>query len=169
MAFLLNGSRVISFAEYDDVVTADQRLFETNEGLTDDVVEDALIRSTERILVLLRATDWWKSYYVNRSTNTTYSTVADIPALDAANIQDRKADFTDLCVYYTLYNYVLPKVADFSREDNAERQKIAFYQAKFDKLFGELITAGDWYDFDGSGIITSTEKSPGQYNLKRVR
>lgn len=169
MAFLLNGSRVISFAEYDDVLAMDQRLFETNEGLTDDVVEDALIRSTERILVLLRASDWWKNYFVVRSTTTTYNTVADIPALDAANIQDRKGDFTDLCVYYALFNYVLPKVADFSREDNAERQKIGFYQQKFNTLFGELITAGDWYDFDGSGLITSTEKSPGQYNLKRIR
>jgi hypothetical protein len=169
MAFLLNGSQVISFAEYDDVLQMDQRLFETNEGLTDEVVEDALIRSTQRILVLLRATDWWKSYYVNRSTTNTYSTVADIPALDAARIQDRKGDFTDLCVYYALFNYVLPKIADFSREDNAERQKIGFYQAKFNTLFGELITAGDWYDFDGSGLIASNEKSPGQYNLKRIR
>lgn len=169
MAFLLNGSQVVSFAEYDDVLQMDQRLFETNEGLTDDVVEDSLIRSTQRILVLLRASDWWKSYYVNRSTTTTYTTVADIPALDAARIQDRKGDFSDLCVYYALFNYVLPKIADFSTEDNAERQKIGFYQAKFNALFGELITAGDWYDFDGSGVIASGEKSPGQYNLKRIR
>jgi hypothetical protein len=169
MAFLQNGSQVISFAEYSDVEAMDQRLFETNEGLTSDVVEDNLIRSTARILTLLRATDWWRSYYVRRSGSAVINTVADIPALDIANIQSRQADFTDLCVYYALYNYVLPRIADFSAEDNAERQKIGFYQAKFDSLFGELITAGDWYDFDGSGAIASDEKSPGYHNLKRVR
>jgi len=169
MAFLLNGSQVISFAEYGDVEAMDQRLFETNEGLTSDVVEDSLIRSTARILTLLRASDWWRSYYVRRSGSEVINTVADIPALNPVKIQDRQDDFTDLCVYYALYNYVLPKIADFSTEDNAERQKIGYYQAKFDKLFGELITAGDWYDFDGSGAIGSSEKSPGYSNLKRVR
>lgn len=168
MAFLQNGSQTLSFAEYSDVEAADQRLFETNEGLTSDVVEDALIRSTARILTLLRATDWWKSYYVRRS-NDVFATVADIPGIDIANIKDRYDDFTDLCVYYALYNYLLPKIADFSTEDNAERQKIGYYQQKFDSLFGELITAGDWYDFDASGTIASNEKSPGYVNLKRVR
>ncbi len=169
MAFMINGTTVISFADYDDVLALDQRLFEANEGLTDEVVEDALIRSTERILTLFRATDWWVNYYVDRSPNTTYQTVADIPALDANKIQARQNDFSDLCVYYTFYNYLLPKIADFSTEDNAERAKIGFYQQKFDTLFGELITAGDWYNFDGSGAITSAEKAPGVYNLKRVR
>lgn len=169
MAFIKNGNTVISFADYEDVITADQRLFEANEGLTDDVVDDALIRSTERILTLLRATSWWHSYYVNRATNTSYKTVADIPALDPNNIQDRLNDFTDLCVYYAFFDYILPKIADFSTEDNAERAKIGFYQQKFDKLFGELISAGDWYNFDGTGAITSDDKQPGQYNLKRVR
>lgn len=168
MPFLQNGSQVISFAEYGDVEAMDQRLFETNEGLTNDVVEDSLIRSTARILTLLRATDWWKSYYIRRSTDS-ITTAADIPALDIAKISSRKDDFTDLCVYYALYNYVLPKVADFSTEDNAERVKIGYYQQKFDGLFAELITAGDWYDFDGSGTIASNEKSPGYANLKRVR
>lgn len=169
MAFLQNGTTTISFAEYDDVVTADQRLFEANEGLTDDVVEDALIRATQRILVLFRNTDWWRSYYLTRATDFVANTVADIPALDPNRIADRQADFTDLCVYYALYNYVLPKIADFSTEDNAERAKIGFYQGKFDRLFGELIDAGDWYNFDGSGAITSAEKQPGFYNLRRVR
>lgn len=169
VAFITNGTTTISFAEYSDVESADQRLFEANEGLTDDVVEDALIRATERILTLFRATDWWQSYYVSRAANATYQTSADIPALDINKIQARQNDFTDLCVYYALYDYLLPKIADFSREDSAERAKIGFYQGKFDRLFGELITAGDWYNFDGSGSITSAEKQPGQYNLKRVR
>lgn len=169
MAFMINGGTTISFADYDDVVDTDQRLFESNEGLTDEVVEDALIRSTERILSLFRASDWWQNYYIDRATNFTFNTVADIPALNPDRIQDRQNDFTDLCVYYSLYNYILPKIADFSAEDNAERAKIGFYQQKFDRLYGELITAGDWYNFDGTGAISSSEKSPGKYNLKRVR
>lgn len=169
MAFIRNGSTVISFAEYDDVVSMDQRLFETNEGLTDDVVEDKLIRATERILTLLRATEWWQSYYVKRATNVTYQSVADIPPLDVNRIRARQDDFNDLCVYYALYYYILPKIADFSTEDNAERQKIGYYQQKYNSLFGELISAGDWYDFDDSGIISSADKQPGYYNLRRVR
>ena len=39
MAFIRNNGNVISFAEYQDVLDADQRLFDANEGLTDDVVE----------------------------------------------------------------------------------------------------------------------------------
>lgn len=169
MAFINDGTTVISFAEYQDVVDRDSRLFDTNESLSEDVVEPLLIRATERILTKLRSSDWWVSYYVRRSTNTTYSTTADIPALDPLKIQDRENDFTDLCVYTALGEFILPKVADFGTEDNAERQKMGYYNAKADSLFGELISAGDWYNFDGSGAITSAEKSPGIYNLKRVR
>jgi hypothetical protein len=46
---------------------------------------------------------------------------------------------------------------------------MGYYTNRAEALFGELITAGDWYDFDGSGAISSAEKSPGQYNLKRIR
>jgi hypothetical protein len=169
MAFIKSGSNTISFAEYQDVVDRDQRLFDANEGLTDDVVEPHLIRATERILTKLRSSSWWQSYYVNRDTTTAYRTVADIPALNINRIQGRLNDFTDLCVYTALSEYILPNIADFGNEDSAERQKMAYYTNKAEKLFGELITAGDWYNFDGTGVITSAEKQPGQYNLKRVR
>ena len=69
MAFITNGNTTISFAEYQDVVDADQRLFDANEGLTDDLVETQLIRATERILVKFRDSAWWKGYYVNRDTS----------------------------------------------------------------------------------------------------
>ena len=169
MAFLTNGSTTISFAEYQDVLDQDQRLFEANEGLTEEVVEDRLIRSTERILSQLRNTDWWQDIYVTKTTGVTLNTRADIPALDIERIEDRLNDFTDLCVYYALYNYLLPKIADFSNEDNAERAKIGFYQQRYNDLFGELINNGDWYNFDGTGGITSADKMPGVNNLRRVR
>ena len=169
MPFIIENSTVVSFAEFQDVVQKDQRLFDGNEGLSDDIVEAALIRATERILTKLRASDWWRSYYIKRSTNTTYNTVADIPALDPNRIIARENDFTDLCIYYAMAEQILPIVADFGNEDSAERKKMGYYAQRADALFGELITAGDWYDFDDNGTIASTEKQPGQYNLKRVR
>lgn len=169
MAFIRNGQNVISFAEYQDVVDADQRLFDANEGLTDDVVENHLIRATERILTRMRSTAWWQSYYVNRDSTIAYQTTADIPALNINKIKGRQNDFTDLCVYSALADYILPNIADFSNDDSAERKKMGYYTQRAEALFGELVSAGDWYDFDGSGTISSAEKQPGQYNLKRVR
>lgn len=169
MPFIIENSTVVSFAEFQDVVQKDQRLFDGNEGLSDDIVETALIRSTERILTKLRASDWWISYYVKRSANTTYQSVADVPALDPNRIIARENDFTDLCIFYAMAEQILPIIADFGNEDSAERRKMGYYQQRADALFGELITAGDWYDFNDDGIIASKEKQPGQYNLKRVR
>ena len=169
MAFLSNGSTVLSFAEYQDVVDADQRLFDTNEGLTEDVVETQLVRATSRILSLFRATSWWRSYYVKRNPSVTIDTVADIPPLDINRIKNRQNDFTDLCVYYALYNYILPSVADFGQDDNAEKQKISFYQQKYNILFDELTVSGDWYDHDNDGAVETSEFQPWQVNLKRIR
>ena len=169
MAFVEEAGAITSFAEFQDVVNKDQRLFEANEGLSDDIIETQLIRATERILTRLRSSSWWRSYYLNRNTEISFRTVADIPALDATRIIARQNDFTDLCVYVALSEFILPSIADFGNEDNAERQKMGYYKQKGDELFGELITAGDWYDFDDDGTISSDEKSPGQYNLQRVR
>lgn len=169
MAFIVENSVTVSFADFTDVVSRDQRLFEANEGLSDDVIEAQLIRATERILAKIRSTNWWQSYYVRRSQVLPFNTVADIPAVDPDRIKARENDFTDLCVYMALSEYILPLIADFGNEDSAERKKMGYYVNKADALFGELISAGDWYDFDDDGTIESSEKSPGSYNLKRVR
>jgi hypothetical protein len=169
MAFLLISNNVLSFAEYEDVQAADQRLFETNEGLTETIIEDALIKATGRILSRLRSSDWWQSYYVSRSPNSVINTVADVPALDPNRIESRKQDFTDLCIAVGMSDYILPRIADFGSTDNAEQNKMAYYAQRSEKLFGELIVAGDWYDFDDSGTIASNEKQPWVYNLKRIR
>lgn len=168
MAFVIESGDVVSFAEYQDVVDRDQRLFLSNEGLTDDFVDPLLVRATERIMTKLRASDWWRSYYIRRS-GSSITNVADIPALDANRILARTNDFTDLCVYTALAEFILPSIADFGNQDNSERQKMGYYTTKADALFGELITAGDWYDFDDDSSIGSTEKQVGQVNLKRVR
>jgi len=169
MSFIVDSGITISFADFDDALQKDQRLFEANEGLTDDVVEDGLIRATERVLTKIRSSSWWRSYYTQRDSSTNYRTVADIPAVDPDKIKARLNDFRDLSIYMGFADYILPIVADFGNEDNAERQKISFYANKAEQLYGELITAGDWYDFDVDGTIASSEKDPGQYNLKRIR
>jgi hypothetical protein len=98
-----------------------------------------------------------------------YNTVADVPVVNPNKIKGRLNDFTDVCVYTALSELVLPMIADFGNENNAERQKMGYYTGKAESLLTELITAGDWYDFDGDNTVESTEKSPGQVNLKRVR
>lgn len=169
MSFIKSNSTVISFAEYDDVLNADQRLFEANEGLTDDVVEQDLVRGTERILTLIKHSDWWRDLYLRTQANPVSLNSSDVPDVDPNLIIARQNDFTDLCVFYSLYFYILPRIADFSKEDNAERAKIGYYQEKFQFLFTELINAGDWYDVNGDGTISHTEKIPGHFMLKRVR
>ena len=169
MAFIKNGSTVVSFAEYQDVLDTDKRLFEANEGLTEDLVEQFLIRSTERILDLIRANDWWRDLYFQGVANPQLRTVADLPVVNPSQIIARSSDFTELCVMYALWNYLYPYIADFSKEDNAERAKIGFYQGKFQLRFDELINAGDWYDQNDDGTVASIEKMPGRYAMRRVR
>lgn len=174
MAFITVGGNVISFAEYDDVTSTDQRLMEANEGLTADVVEDHLERATQRIIQLIRQTDWWRSYYIRQSGGSLSPSIftdglISVPAPDANKIKDRQADFTDLCVYYALSEIIYPKIADFNNQDSSEVKKIGVFGEKFRKRFQELIDAGDWYDFTGSGTITPEEKMPVKTNLVRIR
>jgi len=169
MAFVRVSGSVTAFAAYADVVNMDQRLFEANEGLTSSVIDAFLVRSTERILSQIRITDWWRDLYIKRTPNANYQGDVNLPDVDPDRIIARVNDFTDLCVMYALWNYVLPRIADFSKEDNAERAKIGFYQSKYQFLFDELITAGDWYDISGDGVISSTERLEGVQLTKRVR
>lgn len=164
MAFITRGSTVLSFADYDDAEAIDQRVFEENEGLSSDDVEDALIRSTERILDLIRNTEWYRRLALSQGAS-----ILTIPAPTGSKIITRKNDFGDLCVYYALYNYLLPKIADFGVEDNAERVKIDFYLSKFNTLFEELLSNGDWYDYSGDGEIATDEIQPYPVNYQRVR
>ena len=176
MGYIIVGGNTLAFAEYEDVTDRDQRLFEANEGIANaGQIEDFTERATTKILYLIKDTDWWKNFYLNQSgsapTNIyqTLTGLIDVPPPNANRFIGRQQDWTDLCVYMTLYEYVLPKVADFSNEDNAEYKKIGFYREKFDKLFAQLIAAGDWYDWDGTGVIVDSEKAPTFVNLVRIR
>lgn len=173
--WILQSGVVISFAEAQDVKNIDQRVWEANEGLTDSIVEDALIRSTTRIVQNFGASDWWRTYYMRMSGGTydplIYNSLGlfPIPDPDPNKIQARQADFTDLCVYYALSYYIYPKIADFSSQDSAERTKIGFMNEKYRSLFQELIDDGSWYDWDNGGTITSSEKMVSRTNIVRVR
>jgi len=169
MAFIIENDTVTSFAEFSDVLERDQRLFDSNEGLTDVVIETALKRATERILVKLSTSDWWRTYYMPRDPDREYRTVADIPAIDVNRIQARQDDFTELCVYIALADYILPQVADFGDDADSDRAKMGYYTNRAEVLFTELVNLGDWYDFDDDSTVTSPEKEPGNLNLKRIR
>lgn len=160
MPFISNRGSVISFAEFQDVADRDQRLFDANEGINDEnVVEPLLIRATERILSMIRSTDWW----------VTKQSISPAPAVNANNILGRQNDFTELCVNVGLADYILPLIADFGTEDNAEYRKMGYYKQRSDDLFQELIKNGDWYDFDGDGSIATTEVKKGKITNKRIR
>ena len=66
-----------------------------------------------------------------------------------------------------MYEYLLPRVTDFSIE--ADTTKINFYKDQFTALFNELIEDGSWYDFDGDDTVEKTEKSPSIINRVRIR
>lgn len=176
MPFINPGNTgVIAFAEYSDVTEVDQRVFEANEGIADEVMVETLTqKATSRILQLIKNTAWWRRYYLIETDQTlrqatqTRST-PDVPLPNPNKIRARQDDFTDLCVYFTLYEYLLPKIADFSSQDSAEVQKIGVYRTKFERLFQEIIDDGSWYDFDGDGTVESLEKLPTRTNLVRVR
>lgn len=171
MSFIIDNTVVISFAEFDDVLKRDRRLFDNNEGITDELVEEHLIQATSRILTKFRGSDWWINYYLQRrdTNGAPINSVADVPSLDPGRIKARQELFTELAVYCALADYTLPMVADFGQEDNAERNKMDYYSNKASALFGELISLGDWYDFDDDGTVASEEKETGYFNLKRVR
>lgn len=157
MSFIKKGSVIISFADEQNVQDIDQRIFEQNEGIS-DVIENALIRATERILSKIKGSDWYKSRYTGI-----------VPDVDTKLIKARLNDFTDLTVFTALAEYILPSVADFDDVDTSERSKMSFYQARATALFEELIQAGDWYDFNNDGMISVSEAKPGTTLRKRIR
>ena len=168
MTFIISGTTFRSFAVYQDVVDRDQRLFESNEGLDEIEIEDMLIRTSQRILDKIRATDWWREYQFSRNTSLKRD-LRLVPAVNGLLIKGRQADFTDLCVYQALADYILPKIADFGNETSAESVKIKYYTDRANELFKELIESGDWYDFDADGSVETAEKQPARLNLVRVR
>ena len=165
MAFIISAGEVISYAEALDVTDKDQRLFEANEidftdvpdtpGSLSDYIEDLTTKATNRINQKIRASARWREYLGHSGTG--YS-IDNIPAFNPNLILSRKSDVTDLTCYYTLKEYLLPKIADFGNPESSEVQKIQYYEAKFNDLFTELLDMMDWYDADNDGTVEDGEK-----------
>ena len=176
MAFISAGGNVISYADASDIRDKDQRLFEANEftltNLPDapptvnDYIEDLTTKATARINQKIRASSQWRQYlgYVGADYDTN-----NIPAFNANLILARKADFTDMCAYYTLKEYLLPRVADFGNPESAEVQKIEYYSSKFNDLFTELLAMLDWYDYDQSGAVNDDDRLIRTSLIRRTR
>jgi len=176
MAFILSGATVISYAEALDVRDKDQRITEANEidftnvpdtpGSLDNYIEDLTTKATGRINAKIKASSRWKEYLAYTGTSFDINTV---PAFVPERIVARKADFTDMCAYATLYMYLLPKVADFGNPESNEVQKIQYYESKFNDIFNELLAMADWYDADGDGTVEDSEKAWNYATLRRTR
>lgn len=181
MAFLTDGGgNVISFAEYTDVVQKDQRIFEANNikipaesGFVDvtDFVEDMLKKSTQRILLKIKASSWWQqyNYYVGNTFDQNNRPNVNPSLIDPGNALGRRQQFTDMCVYYCFAQYLFPLIAEFGNEDSPEVAKITYYDAKFNDIFNELIAIADWYDADGDGTVEDSEKAVTLQRTRRTR
>lgn len=179
MAFVTDaGGNVTSYAEFTDVLQKDQRLLEANvikvpaeSGFVDstDFIEDMLSKATDRINIKFKASSWYIGYL--NYTGQSVSNPALMPDFNPNYVLSRKQEFTDMAVFYCMYYYLLPLVADFSDEDNgsAEVQKIKYYEDKFQGLFNELIALADWYDADGDGTIEASEKVWTAQTVRRSR
>jgi len=165
MAFILSGTNVVSYAEAVDVRDKDQRLFEANEidftnvpdapANLNEYIEDLTTKTTNRINTKIRLSARWREY-LNQTGSATG--LNDIPAFNPDRILARKADFTDMCAFGTLYMYLLPKIADFGNPESPEVQKIQYYEGRFNDLFEELLADFTWFDSDGDGTIEDGEK-----------
>jgi hypothetical protein len=176
MAFIVRGTTVFTYAEASDVKDKDQRLFESNEFTLSDLpdspttldqyIEDLTIKATARINQKIRASSQWRNYlgYVGADYD-----INNIPAFNAHLILARKSDFTDMCCYYTLKEYLLPRVADFGNPESAEVTKIDYYENKFSDLFNELLAMLDWYDFDQSGTLNDSDRLVRVSRTRRTR
>lgn len=173
MAFITVAGVVVSYCEAVDIKDKDQRFFEANEinytdvpdspGSLDAYLEDLATKATNRINQKIRASAQWREYlgYVGIDYNSN-----SIPAINPTRILSRQADFTDMCAYYALKEYILPKIADFGNPESPEVQKIQYYEVKFNDLFEELLSMMDWYDSDGDGTVEDSEKTL-RYTLPR--
>lgn len=168
MSFNYSGATFLSFAVTSELDDRDQRLFESNEGLTSGIVDDLLKQASQRILTQIRNTDWWRQYQFSRDSSLEYDRRL-LPVVNPDRIQAREQEFKDLNIYFALAEYVYPRVADFGNETDGNLQKIKFYRDAYDALFREIIEAGDWYDFDADGTVERTEKAPSRVRLVRMR
>lgn len=185
MAFITVEGSVTSYCDASDIRDKDQRVFESNElnfadapnspTTLDEYLEDLATKSTNRINEKIRSSAKWRQYL--GYSGGAIEDFNNIPAFNPNRIVSRQADFTDMCAYYTMKEYLLPKVADFGDELSPEVQKIQYYENKFNDLFNELMAMWDWYDREGDGIdnedrmvtFRTNRRTRNKRNTARVR
>ena len=175
MAFITSGSTVLSYAAATDIRDKDQRIFECNEfnyadapdapATLNEYLDDLAVKSTARINQKIRASASWRAYLASQGSD--YSS-QNIPDFNPSKIITRKADFTDICAYYVIKEFLLPKVANFD-ENSADLNKIQYYDQKFNSILQELLQMFDWYDYDASGTVTTSEKNIKPQRFRRSR
>lgn len=169
MAFISVKGVIKSFADFDDVKAKDTRVFDANEIINNaETVEDMLFRSTERLVQKLKASSQWQRYNGVMVSGGIIGFGVSIPDPVISKLL-RKTDWTDLCVYHTLSEYLYPSIADFGDETSAEVQKIAFYRQKMEDLWQEILAVGDFYDKDGDGTVEQDEKMLSPQITRRSR
>jgi hypothetical protein len=164
--FVYSGATFLRFATFAELQARDSRVFEANEDLTPAEIENFLNMASQRILTQIRNTEWWREYQ-RKLANIIDANL--LPVVDPDYILARTQEFKDLNVYFALYDYVYPSVADFGNPDSAEIQKIKHYKDSYNELFDEVIESGDWYDFSENGTIDAAEKMAAVVNRVRTR
>jgi hypothetical protein len=164
--FVYSGATFLRFATFAELQARDSRVFEANEDLTQAEIENFLNMASQRILTQIRNTEWWREYQ-RKLANIIDANL--LPVVDPDYILARTQEFKDLNVYFALYDYVYPSVADFGNPDSAEIQKIKHYKDSYNELFDEVIESGDWYDFSEDGTIDTAEKMAAVVNRVRTR
>ena len=120
-AFIYSYKTFVSFATYEDVTNRDSRVFEANEDLTQAEIENFLNKASQRILTQIRNSSWWREYQRKMAQIINPNL---LPAVNPDYILARTQEFIDLNVYFALFEYVYPTVADFGNPDSAEFAKI---------------------------------------------
>lgn len=164
--FIYSYKTFVSFATYEDVTLRDSRVFEANEDLTQDEINNYLEQASQRILTQIRNTDFWKDYQRKMAKITNPNL---LPEVNPDYILARTQEFKDLNVYFAMQEYIYPSVADFGNPDSAEVAKIKFYKDMYNVLFQEVIESGDWYDFSENGTIDLSDKMAVTVNRVRTR
>jgi len=118
---------------------------------------DLHVKTTADILRKLRSEWWPRATYGRYDITTGTYTEMDNNLLTYSQ-------FTRAAVYYTLAEFVFPRLSTFSPDGDVFREKMMFYKEKFASEFSEILRDGVEYDYDSSGTIENSEKQATHFN-----
>lgn len=74
------------------------------------------------------------------------------------------SQFKRAAVYHVLYAYIYPRLSTFDPDGDAFREKMKFYEVKFEEEFDLILRVGVHYDLDSSGTYSETERQSFHHN-----